>query len=357
MAASMSNDQPAGASRVEPERWAHLTGWFVVRVIEDLRDQGVDVRPTLARFDIDAASLRKDSLVDFTRATEWTESVLEQHWRPGLGLRFGSGIQLADLGMVGYTFLSADTFGEMVSLWLRFGSLTRPYQGTAIEFLDDDRMEMTAIERDPPIYGPLMRQYCNERWLAAWAQLANNALGRGRHLDEVHCAYSNPGAHDAYLDAFGCLIRFDQPRTMLRFAPHVRSANTCHANRDARQLCETQCELLLSQMRASQGTTTAVRRLLLSHPSRLPDLATAAQALGTSEATLRRRLSDEGATYTSVLHDVRMQLAVDYLRRTPLRVSEIASVLGYADESAFNRAFKRDHGQTALAFRRTQPGS
>src|SRR6185369_8070515 len=108
----------------------------------------------------------------------------------------------------------------------------------------------------------------------------------------------------------------------------------------------------LSQMRTGQGTTTAVRRLLLSHPSRLPDLPGTAQALGTSEATLRRRLGHEGTSYTAVLHEVRMQLAFDYLQRTPLRVSEIASLLGYADESAFNRAFKRDHGRTALAFRR-----
>jgi AraC-like DNA-binding protein len=211
---------------------------------------------------------------------------------------------------------------------------------------------MAVIERDPPIYGPRMRQYCNERWLAAWAQLAHSLLGRGRHLDEVHCAYTDPGERSAYLDTFGCLIRFDQPHTLLRFAPHVRSTNTRNANRDARQLCEAPCELLLSQMRAGQGTTTTVRRLLLAHPSRLPGLALAAQALNTSEATLRRRLGDEGTNYTEVLHEVRMQLAVDYLRRTALRVSEIASLLGYADESAFNRAFKRGRGQTALAFRR-----
>ncbi|HEX3141455.1 MAG TPA: AraC family transcriptional regulator ligand-binding domain-containing protein, partial [Rhizobacter sp.] len=183
MAAPLSDGQPAGASRIEPERWAQLPGWFVVRIVEDLRDQGIDVKPSLAKFGIEPATLRKDSLIDANRATEWTEAVLEQHGRPGLGLSFGSGVQLADLGMVGYTLLSADTFGELAALWLRFGSLLRPYQGTAIEVLDDERMEMTLIERDPPLYGPRMRRYCNERWLATWAQLAHSVLGPGRHLD------------------------------------------------------------------------------------------------------------------------------------------------------------------------------
>jgi AraC-like DNA-binding protein len=329
-----------------------VPGWFVVRVIEDLRDQGIDVAPSLGRFGLDPLTLRKDTLIDATRATEWTEAVLEQHARPGLGLSFGAGLQLADLGMVGYTLLSAESFGELVALWLRFGSLVRPYQGTAMACLDDGCMEMTVIERDPPLYGPRMRQYCNERWLAVWAQLAHSVLGPGPHIAEVHCAYPDPGAADAYLRVFGCPIHFDQSHTRLRFAPHVRSANTRHAHRDARELCESQCELLLSQMHSSQGTTTAVRRLLLSRPSRLPDLASTARALGTAESSLRRHLSDEGTTYTAVLHEVRMQLAVDYLLRTAWRVSEIASLLGYADESAFNRAFKRDHGQTALAFRR-----
>ncbi len=281
----MSDGQPI--SRIEPERWAQLPGWFVVRVLEDLDDQGVDVRPSLRP---SASIWRRCARTPLARFL----SVPPNGPRPCssstgghcVRVRFlGSGLQLADLGMLGYTLLSADTFGELVSLWLRFGALMRPYQGTAIELLEDGRMEMIVIERDPPVYGPRMRRYCNERWLKAWAQLAHSVLGPGKHLDEVQCAYPDPGAQRAYLDAFGCLVRFDQSRTMLRFAPHVRSAHTRHANRDARQLCETYRELLLLSHRTRQGTTTAVRRLLLSHPSRLPDLAHTAQAVGTSEAT------------------------------------------------------------------------
>jgi AraC-like DNA-binding protein len=343
------------ATRVEPERWETLPGWFAVRIVEDYRARGIDVAPTLAQFGIDPAGLRKDSVLDFDRATAWTEHVLGRHPQPALGLAFGSSLQLADLGMVGFAMLSADTFGDVVNLWLRYGSLMRPYLGAALETLDDGRLQLVAIERDPPVYAEPMRRYVNERWLAVWARLAHTVLGPGRHLDEVHCGYPDPGARDAYVQTLGCLIRFDQPRTLVCFAPHVAAANTHNANRETRRLCEAQCELLLEQMRAGQGSTTLLRRLLVMSSPRWPDLAQAAQALDTSEGTLRRRLRDEGTSFTEVLHEVRMQLAVDYLRSTRIPVGEIAALLGYADESAFTRAFKRSHGATALAYRRAPP--
>jgi AraC-like DNA-binding protein len=249
--------------------------------------------------------------------------------------------------------MSADTFGEAVSLWLRFGALMRPYQGTAVRTLDDGCLELTLVERDPPAYGARMRSYCNERWLAGWARLAQVLIGPGRHLDAVDCGYPDPGARDDYLSTFGCLIRFDQPCTTIRFAHYVGSAATRHANPEARALCEAQCELMLARMGVGRATTAAVRRLLSARAEQLPDLAQAAQALGLNEASLRRRLRNEGTTYTALLHDVRMELAADYLRRTALPVGRIAALLGYADESAFNRAFKRGHQRTASAFRRT----
>jgi AraC-like DNA-binding protein len=349
---AVMDDALADRAHETCERWEQLPGWFVIRVVEDLQAQGADPGASLAAFGIDRSTLRKDAPLDVMAATRWTEHVLDRFGQPGLGLRFGAGLQPADFGMLGFSLLSAGTFGEAVSLWLRFGSLMRPYQGTTVRTLDDGRLELAIVERDPPVYGARMRAYCNERWLAAWCQLAQILLGPGRHLDQVHCAYPDPGARDAYVSTFGCLIRFDQPRTMLRFAPGVATAPTRHANAEAQRLCEAQCELLLSRVNGSRVTTAAVRRLLLSQAGRLPDLTQAAAAMDLSEASLRGRLRSEGTTYTELLHGVRMQLAVDYLRCTTLRVSEVAARLGYADESAFNRAFSRDHHRTALAFRR-----
>jgi AraC-like DNA-binding protein len=124
-----------------------------------------------------------------------------------------------------------------------------------------------------------------------------------------------------------------------------------HAHTQAHEICQAQCERLLEQMRAGPDTTTALRRLLLRRPRKLPGLNDAAAALDMNPRTLRRRLQDEGSSFTQVLGDVRMLLARDYLRTTSVPVADIASLLGFADESSLSRAFRRAYQTTPRAYR------
>jgi AraC-like DNA-binding protein len=78
--------------------------------------------------------------------------------------------------------------------------------------------------------------------------------------------------------------------------------------------------------------------------------------LGTSQRTFARRLAAEGLTFSSVLEDLRSDLAERYLADKHLSISEIAWLLGYREVSAFTHAFKRWTGATpreARAFLRS----
>jgi len=68
--------------------------------------------------------------------------------------------------------------------------------------------------------------------------------------------------------------------------------------------------------------------------------ATAA-ALAVSARTLQRRLCEEGTTYAQVLDTLRRDKAGLLLRDRRITVSEVGYLLGYADASAFYRAFRR----------------
>lgn len=71
-----------------------------------------------------------------------------------------------------------------------------------------------------------------------------------------------------------------------------------------------------------------------------------------SPRTLQRRLADEQATFADLLESVREELARIYVGEgRPL--GEVAFRLGYAETSAFLRAFKRWTGTTPTAFRRS----
>ena len=66
-----------------------------------------------------------------------------------------------------------------------------------------------------------------------------------------------------------------------------------------------------------------------------------AQQLELSLRSLQRRLRAERTSYQQLLDETRLELALQYINRTQLSVSQIAPLLGFSDSSNFNRAFKR----------------
>jgi AraC-like DNA-binding protein len=76
-----------------------------------------------------------------------------------------------------------------------------------------------------------------------------------------------------------------------------------------------------------------------------------AASLNLSQSTLRRRLKKEGTTYRAVLQEVRCTLAGNMLEDGSMTLNEISFLLGFAELSAFSRAFKRWTGVAPSEYR------
>jgi AraC-like DNA-binding protein len=60
-----------------------------------------------------------------------------------------------------------------------------------------------------------------------------------------------------------------------------------------------------------------------------------------SDRTLRRQLREQGISFRGLLDELRMQIALKYLRTTRLANEDIALALGFSDAANFRRAFRR----------------
>ena len=68
--------------------------------------------------------------------------------------------------------------------------------------------------------------------------------------------------------------------------------------------------------------------------------------LGMHPRTLQRSLKAHGDSFQARLDQVRRDIAQELLREGRLNLLEIALILGFSEQSAFQRAFKRWTGMT-----------
>jgi AraC-like DNA-binding protein len=101
------------------------------------------------------------------------------------------------------------------------------------------------------------------------------------------------------------------------------------------------CDDLLNELKLRVGIAGEIRALLLRDITNPPTLATIAKLLEVSDRSLRRQLQEQGISFRGLLDELRMQIALNYLRATRLANEDIALALGFSDAANFRRAFRR----------------
>jgi len=101
------------------------------------------------------------------------------------------------------------------------------------------------------------------------------------------------------------------------------------------------------------GQLDKLYRFLFANLSERITVADAASTLNMSESTFMKYFKRAtGETFVSHLTRLRLERAADLLRRTNLPVAEISYSVGFADQSYFDRVFRRHFSRTPREVRR-----
>lgn len=96
---------------------------------------------------------------------------------------------------------------------------------------------------------------------------------------------------------------------------------------------------------------TVLQVLMHRLPHATLEFSAVARELAVSPRTLRRRLAEDGTSFQPLVDEARRSFAERALRADARGISDLALSLGYADASAFRRAFRRWTGITPAAYR------
>ncbi len=268
-------------------------------------------------------------------------------WR--LPLRVGGSMRCDDYGAFGLAWKSATDLRGSYHRAERYGRVLTSV--TRHELAFEDGSAVLILHRDGPWRRGL--HLSNEQTMAAIAAISREVSSRPFAPLAVSFRHPPPpdlSAHEAY---FGCKVRFDADRD----AMEVSEATLLTPNRLGDAGLEAFFDTHLAQAVAGLADESGLeRRVRIQIGQALsegaPTLAQTAGRLGMSPRTLQRRLSERGCAYQQMVDAARCDLARRLLRGTDYPIAEIAFLTGFAEQSAFTRAFRRWTGETPAGCRR-----
>ncbi|GGL70791.1 AraC family transcriptional regulator [Wenxinia marina] len=280
------------------------------------------------------------------------EAVVAHHGdRAGLAIGYAEALHLDDLGALGLAVKTAPRLRDSLQRVERYYRLVTD----SVRYrLDETAAPLFLLDRDGPTRED--EEVRDECALAGFARNMRRFVGPELRLEEV--TFAHPCRLDAgrLAEWFGCPVRFDAPRTSIAFAPDVLDLPTRLGDPAVSRFLTAHLDAQL----AALAPGDPLERALAAHLSEalstgVPRAGAVARALGMSERTLYRRLSDLGLTYQGVLERTQRSLAESLLAEGHHSLAEVAFLTGFSEQSSFSRAFKRWVGRPPGRFRRAAP--
>ena len=266
---------------------------------------------------------------------------------PLAGLSFGSSIHSARaFGIAGYLGRNGPNWDQALDDIARYYPLiglrgARVWREGAI----------TTLTFELPAGLMALRQPA-EAWAAATVAAWRAATFTRGIPSEVRLTTPAPERAAAYKKFFGCPVVFGDgglavswaSRDLLHPIPTHDPMNRLYFERVAtRALAKT----------VPATVTEAVRREVeRALKGGTPSLATVGKRLGQGARTLQRRLRADGTSFEAIVDETRCRLALQLVHGGELSLEETAFRLGFAEPSAFRRAFRRWYGHSPRQERR-----
>jgi AraC-like DNA-binding protein len=298
-------------------------------MLEAFRVLGLDEQRLRADASVPELHLEGGALLPDTVRQQLWASACRQAQREELGLEAGA------LGSLDYLAASAATLGESCDALARHFHSVSCVRHLEIEACADElRLELvTAESRDDTLAE-------DEFTLGA---LLARLRGRvdGFSIDGVRLRRAAPRSAARFVQLFGAPVSFGHAVSMLCLPSRLREAPLTSADPWLQRTLESLLPRAESGARGSaleRSLRGCLRELL---PQGRFGAAKVAGALGMSERSLHRRLRELGQSYQGLVDVYRREEAERLLLDGRVDMAEIAHRLGFADQSAFSRAFRR----------------
>lgn len=321
---------------------------FVEAVLQGLREKGFDADELLAQIGLSPSLLAlphaRVSSDAYTMLLRLIAQVLDDEF-------FGQDsrrMKVGSFAMLCHSVIGCRNLERAFKRGLRFFAL----------MLDDIRPSLScqgglavlSLSENAPA-----REFAHETLLMFIHRLACWLVNRRIPILWAGFRYAQPPQAGEYPLMFTADLRYGQAQTQIAFDPKYLSLPVVRTADQLKEFLTIAPENLLVQYKDNNSLAAQIqRRLREVPPSDWPGFDEIADDMGTSASTLRRRMEAEGQSYQAIKDHLRRDMAITLLSDSSMSVMDIAAELGFAETSAFHRAFKKWTGANPGEYRRTR---
>jgi len=311
---------------------------------------GLDTARILEAAQLDVATLQDpDARIPIEQAQTLWRKAYELSGDPNLALHAIEVLPFGAYRVIDFLATAAPTIGSAMAKVSDYFPLINEVVSLPYVVAAD---QVTFAVEAPSRPSVITRPYA-EYTLAAVFLRTRVATGQKFPLIRVDFSHPPPADISEHERVFECPVRFGAPACQLVIARRVWDTPRAGNDPTLFSILDAHARMLLDQLPSPSDLLGRVRQTIQAAlRGGDPKLESVARELAMSPRTLQRRLKDTGVLFNDVLDEMRFQAAKSYLAQRDVAGSEVAYLLGFAEQSSFNHAFKRWSGQTPTEYRR-----
>lgn len=332
---------PAPLKGAPPPEGSRILSAAASGIREQVIRDGGDPDEVIALSRIDARLLGGDrNPLELGAYVRMMEIAARRTGNDNFGLHYGQRFTPSMLGLIGRIALASPTLGAALANVAQLFGFHQ--QATEVCLARDG--ELGRLEYRILNGRIINRRQDAELTMGMFVNIIRGCLGPRWSPEEVHCEHPRPEQWRAHERVFDAPVYFAQRTNAVVF----------RAGELERRMPGADMPLLatlsedLRRVAGGTGRVGLVDQVRSEIRSCLPEgggtVGSVADAVAIPRWTLKRRLALHGYNFSDLVDEVRRDLADRYIRRPDLPLTDIAFLLGYAELSAFSRAYSRWHG-------------
>jgi len=310
-------------------------------IVDSLGAEGISPTDALNGVAISNSALSSPATrVSLNQLIECCRNAARLSRNPRFAYQAGLRFHVSTYGMYGFAILSSMNFRQTMRFAEKYHHLATPL--AEISFKEEGDLAVWTIAPTPHarVDAPLYK-FLVELQFGIHVSLHRDVMGSSFVPQELHVIYGSPDDARSYPEAFGCAVLFSQSQNQLIFDAKWLDRKPELGNKITYSMILKLCDELLEDLQLRIGLAGRVRELLLVDLMRPTSFNAIAKHLHMTTRTLRRRLREENTSFRKLVDELRMHVAIKYLRDTDLTIEDIARLLGFSDAAAFRQAFRR----------------